>query len=82
MYLGFQIGYNTPPKTIIAPVIHSIQQKLIHWSLKKLTSGTHHSGESGITCNNVVQVQPIILDYLQRKYTSNLEFRTQLHLVI
>ena len=30
MYLGFQIGYNTPPKTIIAPVIHSIQQKLIH----------------------------------------------------
>ena len=37
-YLGFQIGFNIPPKTImITPVIHSIQQKLIHWSSKKLS---------------------------------------------
>ena len=36
-YLGFQIGFNIPPETMIAPVIHSIRQKLIHWSSKKLS---------------------------------------------
>ena len=33
----FQIGFNIPPKTMIASIIHSIQQKLIHWSSKKLS---------------------------------------------
>ena len=36
-YLGFQIGFNIPSETIIALVIHSIGQKLIHWSSKKLS---------------------------------------------
>ena len=33
----FQIGFNIPPKTMIASIIHSIQQKLIYWRLKKLS---------------------------------------------
>ena len=33
-YLGFQIGFNIPLETMIALVIHSIRQKLIHWSSK------------------------------------------------
>ena len=33
-YLGFQIGFNIPPKTMIAPNIHSIWQKLTHCSSK------------------------------------------------
>ena len=36
-YLGFQIGFNIPTETIIAPIILSIRQKLIHWSSKKLS---------------------------------------------
>ena len=35
-YLGFQIGFNIPSRAMIAPIIHSIRQKLIHWSSKKL----------------------------------------------
>ena len=40
-YLGFQIGFNIPPETMIALVIHSIRQKLIHWSSKKLSLAGH-----------------------------------------
>ena len=36
-YLGFQIVFNIPSETMIETFIHSIQQKLIHWSLKKLS---------------------------------------------
>ena len=36
-YLGFRIGFNIPPETMIALVIYSIQQRLIHWSSKKLS---------------------------------------------
>ena len=35
--MGFQIGFNISPDMMVELVIHSIQQKLIHWSLKKLS---------------------------------------------
>ena len=54
---------------MIAPIIRSIGQKLIHWSSKILSRRSLHSGRSGITCNNVVQ--PIMSHNLKGKYTSD-----------
>ena len=42
--LGFQIGFNFPPETMIAPIIQSIRQKLIHWSPNKLSLASHIVG--------------------------------------
>ena len=65
-YLGFQIGFNIFSEMMVAPVIHSIRQKLIHLE-KTLTIRSCHSGKSGIRRNDIVQ--PIMLYNLQGRYT-------------
>ena len=47
-YLGFQIGFNIAHETMIAPIIHSIQQKSIHWSSKKLSLRGHIIGANQV----------------------------------
>ena len=78
-YLVFQIGFNTPRETMILTVIHIIQQKLIHWSSKKLSLAGRIRVENQLTPNNMVQL--IILENLQGEYTPNSTTSTQLHLV-
>ena len=58
--------------------LHSIKVDTLELE-KTLVNKSHHRGKPGITRNSMVQ--PIMLDNLQGKYTSDSTTSTQLHLV-